>query len=595
MRRSRADYALLAALLCVLGLLLVVPVWLTVRGAFHVDGQWTVREVSALLEDPLVLQGLRNSLAIAVCTTTLATLISLPVALAGARYSFPGKSLLSAALLAPLILPPFVGAIGGQALLAREGSVNAILQWAGITDGPVDLLSNGGFLAIVGVQSLALFPVIYLNVVAALANIDPALDEAARNAGAGAWTRFRRITLPMLRPGLFAGATIVFVWSFTELGTPLVFEFRRVTSVQIFDGLKEVESSARPYALTVMMLFVSAGVYTVSRALLGRSRDVASTKASVRRSETQLGFGGTLAMWALFGGLIAVACLPHTGVILSSVSVVGSWYGSVLPQAFTLEHFAHALKHPLAAGSIRNSLILSSAAVAVGIVIGLVAARLLVRSSVRGKWLLDALVMMPLAVPGLVMAFGYVSMSLAWPFAGSPPSWLLWMRHLMSDSAWVWFSDGPLGPYASVVAAEPSPFPFLIAAYAVRRLPYIVRSASAGLQQTPVDLEQAAANAGAGRMRILRKIVLPLVAANLVAGGLLAFSFSMLEVSDSIVLAQREGNYPVTKAIYTLAERLGDGPQIASAMGVWAMALLAATLLAASAALGKRLGAVFRG
>jgi ABC-type spermidine/putrescine transport system permease subunit II len=98
MRRSRADYALLAALLCVLGLLLVVPVWLTVRGAFHVDGQWTVREVSALLEDPLVLQGLRNSLAIAVCTTTLATLISLPVALAGARYSFPGKSLLSAAL-----------------------------------------------------------------------------------------------------------------------------------------------------------------------------------------------------------------------------------------------------------------------------------------------------------------------------------------------------------------------------------------------------------------------------------------------------------------------------------------------------------------
>lgn len=213
----------------------------------------------------------------------------------------------------------------------------------------------------------------------------------------------------------------------------------------------------------------------------------------------------------------------------------------------------------------------------------------------RGKWLLDALVMMPLAVPGLVMAFGYVSMSLAWPFAGSPPSWLMWTRHLMGDSTWAWFSDGPLGTYASVVAAEPSPFPFLIAAYAVRRLPYVVRSASAGLQQTPVDLEQAAANAGAGRMRILRRIVLPLVAANLVAGGLLAFSFSMLEVSDSIVLAQREGNYPVTKAIYTLAERLGDGPQIASAMGVWAMALLAATLLAASAALGKRLGAVFRG
>ena len=84
------------------------------------------------------------------------------------------------------------------------------------------------------------------------------------------------------------------------------------------------------------------------------------------------------------------------------------------------------------------------------------------------------------------------------------------------------------------------------------------------------------------------------MAANLVAGALLAFSFAMLEVSDSILLAQRESDYPVTKAIYALSERLGDGQAIASALGVWAMALLAATLLGASLVLGKRLGAVFR-
>ena len=92
----------------------------------------------------------------------------------------------------------------------------------------------------------------------------------------------------------------------------------------------------------------------------------------------------------------------------------------------------------------------------------------------------------------------------------------------------------------------------------------------------------------------MRRIVLPLVAANLVAGGLLAFSFSMLEVSDSLILAQRASDYPITKAIYVLFERLGDGPGIAAAMGTWAMLLLACTLVGASLLLGRKLGAVFR-
>jgi len=128
----------------------------------------------------------------------------------------------------------------------------------------------------------------------------------------------------------------------------------------------------------------------------------------------------------------------------------------------------------------------------------------------------------------------------------------------------------------------------------VRRLPYVVRSAVAGLEQTSVELEDAGRVAGASRWRVQRRIVVPLIAANLAAGALLAFSFSMLEVSDSLLLAQREAHYPVTKAIYTLFDRLGDGPGIASAMGVWAMALLAVTLLGASALIGKKMGAIFR-
>jgi iron(III) transport system permease protein len=134
----------------------------------------------------------------------------------------------------------------------------------------------------------------------------------------------------------------------------------------------------------------------------------------------------------------------------------------------------------------------------------------------------------------------------------------------------------------------------LVVAYAMRRLPYVVRSAVAGLEQTPLDLELAARNLGASSWLTLRRITLPLIAANLLAGGLLAFAFAMLEVSDSLILAQRQSYWPITKAIYELFQRLPDGPYIASALGVWAMVLLTLTILAANSFLGKRIGAIFR-
>ena len=108
----------------------------------------------------------------------------------------------------------------------------------------------------------------------------------------------------------------------------------------------------------------------------------------------------------------------------------------------------------------------------------------------------------------------------------------------------------------------------LIVAYAARRLPYVVRSASAGFQQTSETLEEAAQNLGAPPLKAMIKVTLPLITANLIAGGLLAFAFAMLEVSDSLILAQKQAYYPITKAIMELFQLLGDGTFIASALGV---------------------------
>jgi iron(III) transport system permease protein len=576
--QSLRRYALLLLLLAIFAVFLVYPILLTVRGGFvDVDGDWTLRHVASVFQDPVLRGGLVNALLIAVATTLTCLIIALPLAVLSANFDYPGKKLWNAVILIPLILPPFVGAIGMQQLLGRFGAINALLGTE------IDFLGSGRFWGVVLVEALHLYPILYLNATAALANLDPALDEAAENLGAGTTKRFFHVTLPLIRPGLFAGATIVFIWSFTELGTPLMFDFYEVTPVQIFQRIKEVEDSAKPYALTVVMLFSAAMLYIMGKMVFGGRAYAMYSKASISASTKRLGTGGALLAVALFAIVTFLAVLPHLGVLLSSFSGNGAWYRSVLPRVFTTEHFGDALGHPLAMGSIRNSLFYASTAMVIDIGLGVAIGYLIVRTKIIGRGLLDALSMLPLAVPGLVMAFGYVAMTLEPPFswtAETAPAWGQWFV--------------PIAGAFDIVGQTPNPVTLLIIAYAIRRLPYVVRSTVAGLEQTSHEMEEAALNLGASKFYAMRRVVVPLIMANLIAGGLLTFSFAMLEVSDSLILAQQTQYYPITKAIYTFAARLGDGQYIASAMGVWGMALLTVTLVGASLMLGKKLGAIFR-
>src|SRR6202035_4091997 len=134
------------------------------------------------------------------------------------------------------------------------------------------------------IEALHLYPILLLNLQASLASIDPAMQQAAANVGAGRWTVFRRVTLPLARPGWFAGATLVLIFSFTELGTPLIFNFYTITPVQVFEQITEVATNPMPYALVVVMLAASALLYGVGKALLGRGFDAATTKAGVASS-----------------------------------------------------------------------------------------------------------------------------------------------------------------------------------------------------------------------------------------------------------------------------------------------------------------------
>src|SRR5205085_752997 len=148
---------------------------------------------------------------------------------------------LAGLLLVPLILPPFVGGIGLERFFQRFGTLNLLLIKIGLVDParPIDWLGGGGFLGVLLMQVLHLYPILYLNLAAAWANVDPTLEDAARNLGAGEIRTFRTVTFPLLLPGYFAGATLVFVWAFTDLGTPLVFNWNKVIPVQIYDQVSD--------------------------------------------------------------------------------------------------------------------------------------------------------------------------------------------------------------------------------------------------------------------------------------------------------------------------------------------------------------------
>jgi len=540
------------------------PVLQILKGGFlDADGHLTFAFLAALLANPLYLAGLKNSFLLAVATTALALLVALPLAFVFDRYRYPGKGLLASLVLIPMILPPFVGAIGIKQIFGQYGALNALLIAVGARPSgwTFDWFAVSQFWGVTLVEALSLYPIIYLNAVAALANIDPAMEEAAENLGCTGLRRFWRITLPLMKPGLFAGGTIVFIWTFTELGVPLIFDYARVTPVQIFQGLKDIGDNPFPYALVFIMLASTVLIYSLGKGLFGRDSYAMMAKATSTGGAKTL---PRLRAWlctALFAGVTLVAILPHLGVVLVAFS--SSWHGTVLPHHLTLGNFRLALGHDLTVPAIANSLKYASCSTIIDLVLGIAIAYVVVRTRLAGRQVLDFLAMLPLAVPGLVIAFGFLAMS----------------------------QDGRLFAFLNPVD---NPTVLLIIAYSVRRLPYVVRSAVAGFQQTSETLEEAAQNLGCPPLKASIRVTLPLITANLIAGGLLAFSFAMLEVSDSLILAQKQASYPITKAIFGLFQLLGDGRFLASALGVWAMVFLGVTIAGMSLLLGKKLGAIFR-
>jgi iron(III) transport system permease protein len=552
--RWSAEGALVAALLLLLCAGIVYPLLQVLSVAFLAGGWPTLRPLMAFFARPLFVESLVNTLASGLLAVLFGSLIGVPLALLAARYRFPGRALLGVLGVLPLVIPPFVGAVAFQQILGRSGTVNLLLlEHLGFT-----IPFMEGLTGVVLVQTLHYFPFILLNTAASLAGLDRSLEEAAQNLGASGLRLFRRVVLPLALPGYAAGALLTFIRVIDDLGTPLMLDYTDLLAPQAYIrvttvGLTDVDG----YVICVILVALSLLALWASKAALARG-EFAALQRGGEAPAVGLGRRGTVVAWLIILGLLGPALLPHLGIALLSVSRV--WSLSPLPTVYTAANYDEILFR--APHFMWNTLRYALLAAALDVALGAVIAWLLLRGRAPGRQWLDVIATMPLAIPGVVIAAGYLRVFHGWnvPGLGEPLT-----------STWL----------------------VLVIVYAMRRLPYTVRGGYAALQQLPVALEEAGQNLGANRARTLLKITLPLMARGLLAGGLIAFITSAVDLSATILLIPRVELGPLSYGIYLyMQSAVGRGP--GAALGVVAILLVAVGTWAATR-LGRRAdGALFR-
>ena len=502
---------------------------------------------------PLFREALWNTLVSGLLGVVFSGVISLPLAYIIARYEFRGKLLLQTAATLPLVIPPFVGAVALQLILGRSGMVNLLLmRWFDTT-----IPFMEGLTGVVLVQTLHFFPFILLNTVVSLSNIDPSMEEMAQNMGCHGFRLFRRITLPLMLPGFVAGSLLTFIRAIDDLGTPLMLNYKNLLATQAYlrittIGMDDVDG----YVVCVVLVVLSLLSLLAARKYLGLAE-----YATVQRSAPvtkRLQGKKIFLVWLLCGAILGVSLLPHIGILLLSFAKV--WSYTLLPTTYTLGNFAEILFR--APHFIKNTLIYTLLAAGLDIILGAAIAFLLLRSQLAGRNLLDAIATLPLAIPGVVLAVGYLRVFHGWDFPGLGAP---------LTSSWV----------------------ILVIAYTMRRLPYTVRASYAALQQVHISLEESAQSLGANRLKTFMKITLPLITGGLVAGGLIGFVTSCVELASTIMLVPRIELGPISYGIYIYMQSpLGRGA--GAALGVVAILLVSLGTYLTHRIFGGRAGNAFR-
>jgi len=500
------------------------------------DNSFTIGHFSAFFSQDLMRESFINSLYVAVMSAIFAAMIAVPLAYFTVRFDFKGALLIQTLGVLPLIMPPFVGAVALQLIFGRSGTLNLMLNEAFGFTLPIMEGLNG----VIFVEAIHYFPFILLNLTVALRNIDGAMEEAAMNLGCKGWRLFWRVIFPLGLPGFVAGASLVFVKVFDDLGTPLVMGQTNMLAPQAYLRITQVGlEDPMGYVISVLMIVFSIGAMVLSARML-KGRDFSTLQkggSSIQRRQLSPVESALAYLW--IGLILIITLSPHLGVLLLSFAKV--WSFSPLPDAYTLEHYATVFQD--ASGMIQNTLIYCGLAAGLDVLLGVTIAYLILRTNLPARQWLDWIATASLAVPGIVLAIGFLRMFKGVTVPGTD---------ILLTGTWV----------------------AIMLAYAVRRLPYALRSCMAALQQVHISLEEAAESVGANKINSIRRVLVPLMTGGILAGFVTSFITAAVELSATIMLVSADSQAPMSYGIYLYMQSVaGRGP--GAALGVLAILVVA--------------------
>ena len=535
----------------ILAVVVAVPVLLIFFNAFWVNGSFNLKDVAAILSEPDTYRALLNSLFIASGVTVMSTLIGTFFAWLVTRTDLPFKGAMKVLFLVPFMLPSFIGALAWKMLLSpRSGYVNKFLMdLLGLESPLFDIYTYSGVMA---VETMYLFPFVFIQVCGALERMDPTLEEAARISGADLFTITRKITIPLVMPSILSGALLIMLYSMAHFGTVAVlgveagiFNIPTLIYEKIHQSAGSFQSIRTGTVLATVLVVTAAFIMWLQSKVLGRGRYQIIAGKSFRPMEIRLrGLRMPLLVFCL--AYIAVTIVLPTATIF----LVGGLKTYGLPitwENLTLENYTYILfGWKLTRDAIVNSASLGLAAACITMFAGVMISYVIVKMKVRGKGILEFLGMLPFSVPGSVIALGVI---LAW--SG---------KYGVNIYNTVWI---------------------ILVAYIARYMAFSLKANSAALEQVHDSLVEAARACGATMWQALRDIVLPLVRPGMLAAFFLIFLPALRELTVSVLLYG-----PTTRtigvAIYTLNE---DGETVYSA----ALAGIALMLIVTGQTLIKRL------
>ena len=505
-----------------------------------------------------------NSIYVAIIVTAVSVLIGVFFAFIIARYEFRGKSIIRTILIFPILAIPFVGAIGIKVFLAPNGFLN-MLFYDTLHILPYRVWLNG-LAAMIFVQSFSLFSLVYLNAYSSFMGIDPSLEEQAENLGAKGLGLFRSVTLPLAMPGIQAGAILTFILSIEDLGTPIVFQdhptARNTLAYQVFQNVATMTGVVDPKGPAIgmiLLVFALIGFISIRKYTALRSYESGTKGGQWNPRTRRISGKATVLLYLILIPVLFLALIPQISVIM--ISLAGDWApGSLFPSTWTLSNFDVLWAFPDVAQSINITFIYGAIATVMIVLLGISAANIIARKDIPGKGALDILVTSPIALPGIVIATGFFTLYYNTPLF-------------------------PLGHPAFII----------VMSYTVRKFPFAVRAAYAGLMSTPVVLEEASQNLGATKNQTFTKITLPLIGVSVLAGSLLSFVYSVSEVSTSLLLGSvGHSEAPMTYWMSRVMAMIGEygGSTSAACLGVLLMTMQMIVITITNKILGARSTAI---